>query len=126
MLQLEGITQTFFSDFNAHSRLLVQASNMTTDMLDTLEATAAATSTIQNSIRGYGELGGWWPYIVCPAISLVMGSYGLPPSILRNIGLFTLGELVGAMVSFHSHLGTMACAFFTFAGMASNTTCSVF
>ncbi|KAL1913279.1 hypothetical protein Sste5344_000827 [Sporothrix stenoceras] len=124
--QLEGMAQTLFSDFDAHSRLLVQANNMTNDMLDTLEATAAATSTIQNSFRGYREMGGWWPYIVCPALSLVMGSYGLPPSILRNIGLFTLGELAGAMVSFHNHLETMADVLFTFSGMAHNTTRAVF
>lgn len=126
MSQLEGMTQTLLLDFDAHSRLLVQANNMTNDMLDTLEATAAATSTIQNSFRGYGELGVWWPYIVCPAVSLVMGSYGLPPSILRNIGLFTLGELAGAMISFHNHLGTMAGVLFTLAGMAHNTTGTVF
>ncbi|ERS95988.1 hypothetical protein HMPREF1624_07523 [Sporothrix schenckii ATCC 58251] len=129
MLQLEGMTQAFFSDFDAHSRLLVQAKNMTNDMLDTLEATAAATWTIQNSFRGYGELGGWWPFIVCPAVSLIMGSYGLPPSILRNIGLFTLGELAGAVISYHNHihnhLGTVAGVLFTFAGMVSNTTGTV-
>ncbi|KIH89587.1 hypothetical protein SPBR_07014 [Sporothrix brasiliensis 5110] len=129
MLQLEGMTQAFFSDFDAHSRLLVQAKNMTNDMLDTLEATAAATWTIQNSFRGYGELGGWWPFIVCPAVSLIMGSYGLPPSILRNIGLFTLGELAGAVISchnrIHNHLGTVAGVLFTFAGMVSNTTGTV-
>lgn len=127
MVHLEGMAQTFFSNFDTHTRLLVQANNMTVDMLDTLEATAAATSTIQNSfLRNYGELGGWWPYIVCPAVSLVMGSYGLPPSIFRNIGLFTLGEIVGATISFHNHLGTMAGVLFAFTGMANNTMVTAF
>lgn len=34
----------------------------------------------------------WVPYIFCPAASLVMGSYGLPPSTARNILLISLGE----------------------------------
>jgi hypothetical protein len=37
--------------------------------------------------------------MICPAVSLVMGSYGLPPSILRNIGLIALGEAFGFMVA---------------------------
>lgn len=122
MLQLSQITQTFISDFSDHARLLAQASNLTTEMLDTLEATAAATSVIQSSFRSYGELGSWWPYIVCPVVSLVMGSYGLPPSILRNIGLFSLGELVGVLVSSYGRLSKVASVFFTISGMANNAT----
>jgi len=37
--------------------------------------------------------------MICPAVSLVMGSYGLPPSILRNIGLIALGEAFGFVVA---------------------------
>lgn len=39
--------------------------------------------------------------MICPAVSLVMGSYGLPPSISRNIALIALGETFGfAIASF--------------------------
>ncbi len=37
--------------------------------------------------------------MICPAISLVMGSYGLPPSILRNLGLIAAGEAFGFVIA---------------------------
>jgi hypothetical protein len=37
--------------------------------------------------------------MICPAVSLMMGSYGLPPSILRNIALIALGEAFGFAVA---------------------------
>lgn len=40
----------------------------------------------------------WWPYLVCPAVTLVMGSYGLPPSVLRNMGLIALGQFIGLLI----------------------------
>ncbi|CAK7211931.1 hypothetical protein SBRCBS47491_001291 [Sporothrix bragantina] len=55
MVQLVSLTQTFMTNMTDHTRLLAQANNMTNDMLDTLEATAAATSTIQNAFWGYGD-----------------------------------------------------------------------
>ena len=36
--------------------------------------------------------------MICPAVSLVMGSYGLPPSILRNLGLVAVGEAFGFVI----------------------------
>lgn len=51
---------------------------------------------MDNSVSGH-----WWPYVICPAFSLVMGSYGLPPSVTRNIALIALGETFGfAIASF--------------------------
>lgn len=41
----------------------------------------------------------WWPYVICPAVSLVLGSYGLPPSMLRNLGLIAAGEAFGFVVA---------------------------
>jgi hypothetical protein len=32
-------------------------------------------------------------------VSLIMGSYGLPPSALRNIGLIAMGEFAGFILS---------------------------
>ncbi|CAK7214280.1 hypothetical protein SCUCBS95973_002087 [Sporothrix curviconia] len=70
MVHLASITRTFMADMSDHTRLLGQARNMTNDMLDTLEATAAATSIIQ---------------------------------VTRNIGLITLGEMVGVAITSYSH-----------------------
>lgn len=84
-----------------HAYLLRQATNITTELLDTLEDTASAATRIRKSVFDSSVSGTWWPYMICPAISLVMGSYGLPPSILRNLGLIAVGEAFGfAIASF--------------------------
>lgn len=108
-----------------HRRLLAQANNLTNNILDTLEATAAATSTIQNALSGYGERAKWWPFVLCPVVSLVMGSYGLQPSMLRNIGLLTVGEMLGVMISSYGHFCEVTSAFFSVSGLSSNTTAGI-
>lgn len=40
----------------------------------------------------------WISYIVSPVATLMLGSYGLPPSAMRNLGLVVLGELFGFLV----------------------------
>ncbi|CAK7270107.1 hypothetical protein SEPCBS57363_003936 [Sporothrix epigloea] len=125
MIQLASVTQSLMANMSDHTRLLAQASNLTNDMLDTLEATAAATSTIQNALSGYGERAKWWPFVVCPMVSLVMGSYGLPPSIVRNIGLLTFGEMLGVMISSYGHFRDVASAVFSVSRLSSNTTAGI-
>ena len=126
LVHLASITQTFMADMSGHTRLLAQANNITSEMLDTLEATAAATSTIHDAVWGYGERGSWWPYVVCPVVFLVVGSYGLPPSITRNIGLLTAGEMIGVVVSFYIHFRDVAGVFFSFSGLAGNSSVTAF
>lgn len=97
------MTQTFSNNLNDHTIILAQASNETSGILDKLEATAAASTTIQQSYVARSAAAGWWPYFACPVISIIMGSYGLPPSILRNFGLFAFGEVVGLFYSYTSN-----------------------
>lgn len=40
----------------------------------------------------------WASYIVSPVVTLMLGSYGLAPSAMRNLGLVVLGEFVGFLV----------------------------
>ncbi|CAK7198575.1 hypothetical protein SEUCBS139899_001238 [Sporothrix eucalyptigena] len=122
IVQLQGMANTFMADFQDHAYFLAKAKTLTNDMLDTIEATVAATSTIQNMVWTYLGLASWWPYIVCPVISLIAGSYGLPPSILRNFGLLTLGELAAVAISSYSYIREVAGVFLTFRGMANNMT----
>ena len=76
------------------------------------EAASQAATGILNSIGSIadgilgkivraigGEIAGWiagmiswWPYVVCPVFTVGLGSYGLPPSPMRNLGLMMLGE----------------------------------
>jgi hypothetical protein len=91
-------SETLASQHEDHARLLRQASNITTELLDSLEKTASAATRIGKSVFDTSVSGHWWPYIICPTVSLVMGSYGLPPSILRNIGLIAAGEAFGFFI----------------------------
>ncbi|OAA62832.1 hypothetical protein SPI_04372 [Niveomyces insectorum RCEF 264] len=122
MQRLAGLSYTLSSDYSNHARLLGEANNLTNNMLDTLETTAVISSNIQNSLLRQGALRDWWPYVLCPAASLIMGSYGLPPSLLRNMGLFAIGELLGVLVSSYGQLSNTAFRFFTTAGLPSNVT----
>lgn len=53
--------------------------------------------------QGLG-LSGWVPYIVSPIVTLLLGSYGLGPSAIRNLGLVALGEVVGYSVSYYNRV----------------------
>ncbi|OIW24396.1 hypothetical protein CONLIGDRAFT_718356 [Coniochaeta ligniaria NRRL 30616] len=92
-------SETLASKHEDHAYLLRQASNITTELLDTLEEAASAATRIGKSVFDTSISGAWWPYMICPAVSLVMGSYGLPPSILRNLGLIAAGEAFGFMIA---------------------------
>ncbi|RYP29346.1 hypothetical protein DL767_006762 [Monosporascus sp. MG133] len=90
--RLVDVTEGLSTKYDDHTELLYRARNMTSDILSTLEDTAASASFIGDSFSKHDSASSWWPYIWCPAASLVMGSYGLPPSALRNLGLLALGQ----------------------------------
>lgn len=81
--------------------MIKEAANVTSELLDTLEETAkTATAVTQSAFAGrLGGSGGWWPFLVCPAVTIIAGSYGLEPSVVRNLGLLALGELVALYLS---------------------------
>ncbi|KAI1129393.1 hypothetical protein F5Y10DRAFT_291136 [Nemania abortiva] len=99
MQRLIDISDTLASKYDAHTDLLEQAQNITNDILDTLEKTATSAFSFGDVYSGQSPLASWWPYIWCPVVSLVMGSYGLPPSLIRNVGLLALGETAGFIIS---------------------------
>ncbi|KAK0667979.1 hypothetical protein QBC41DRAFT_394757 [Cercophora samala] len=89
-----------------HTSMLKQASNITNEILDALEETAAAALTVNDSLFKTATTKSWWPFVVCPSASLVLGSYGMPPSMLRNFGLLAMGEAIGFLVSSYGELTT--------------------
>ncbi|KAI0450963.1 hypothetical protein F5B21DRAFT_488987 [Xylaria acuta] len=99
MQRLIDISDTLASKYDAHTDLLQQAQNITNEILNTLEDTAASAAAVSDGFLGQSSLKSWWLYIWCPVVSLVMGSYGLPPSMLRNLGLIALGETAGFIIS---------------------------
>ncbi|EAA28446.1 hypothetical protein GE21DRAFT_9278 [Neurospora crassa] len=99
MDRLLAVTETLATKYEDQTQRLQQASNITNDILDILENTAEAASSVNESLLTGASSRSWWPYIVCPTASLVMGSYGLPPSAVRNLALLALGEVAGFMIS---------------------------
>jgi hypothetical protein len=93
MQRLMDISDTLTTKYDVHTDLLQQVQNITNEILDTLGETAASAATVGDVFSGQRPLTSRWPYIWCPVASLVMGSYGLPPSLLRNIGLVALGKV---------------------------------
>lgn len=91
MTHLIEITEVLSNNYDHHTHLLNLAQNMTIEMLDTLEDTAVSAAAISIEFSKQSSAISWWPYIWCPAASLVMGSYGLPPSAMRNLVLVAMG-----------------------------------
>jgi hypothetical protein len=99
MHQLQIYVDAMSSRYNEHGKRLKEAQRRADEILGTLDSAASSAASFQNSISSTLGLKGWWPYIYCPLASLVMGSYGLPPSAMRNLVLVGLGEVVGYLVS---------------------------
>ncbi|KAK3342794.1 hypothetical protein B0H65DRAFT_549978 [Neurospora tetraspora] len=104
MDRLLAVTETLATKYEDQTQRLQQASNITNEILDILEDTVEAASSVNESFFTDASSRSWWPYIVCPTASLVMGSYGLPPSAVRNLALLALGEVAGFMVSSYEQI----------------------
>jgi hypothetical protein len=65
--------------------------NKTDHILESLEAATFSLGNMQAHFSGF-DLAGRWPCILFPIASLFLGSYGLEPSITRNILLLSAGK----------------------------------
>ncbi|CAF3627046.1 unnamed protein product [Fusarium graminearum] len=99
MDKLEELADDLVFKYDSYESRLDDALQKSSQVLDVLEATAASAAGLQGYMLGGLGFSGFWPYIVCPALSLAMGSYRLEPSLLRNIWLVGIGELMGVIVS---------------------------
>ncbi|KAF6521978.1 hypothetical protein HZS61_013506 [Fusarium oxysporum f. sp. conglutinans] len=99
MGKLEELAEDLLVKYDNHESRLDKAFRKTGQVLDILDATAASATGLQSSVFSSFGLSGVWPYIICPFLSLAMGSYGLQPSLVRNIWLVGFGELMGMVVS---------------------------
>ncbi|KAG7140271.1 hypothetical protein HYQ45_002973 [Verticillium longisporum] len=100
---LLGFSDKLATKYDDHVEMIEKAHSKAGDILDKLTEASASASTVHDSIRGSVGWMNWWPYIICPTVSLTMGSYGLPPSALRNLELVALGELTGFAISLAHH-----------------------
>ncbi|KAK0708205.1 hypothetical protein B0H67DRAFT_332900 [Lasiosphaeris hirsuta] len=98
MGRLIATTEKLSTNHEHHRLMLSQAKNMTLEVLDTLEETASKAESLNRSLLVDAMKASWWPHILYPAGFLLLGSYGLPPSAGRNIGLLVAGEVTAFLV----------------------------
>jgi hypothetical protein len=63
-------------------------------VLANIQAMEASTDRIKGRLLSNFSWNGWWPYVLCPITSLLIGSYRLAPSATRNLLLLGLGEQI--------------------------------
>jgi len=125
MDRLITVAETLSTTYEDHTHTLKQASNITNELLDTLEVTAAAASSVNDSFMKTAVTHSYTPFIVCPVASILFGSYGLPGSIWRNLGLFFFGEAIAFIISLHERFSsTIFFQYFASSDIITNTTTS--
>lgn len=85
------MADTLSLKYSLHEDSLDLAQQRAMDITSTLESAATSATAFQGYMSRAFGFSGWWPFIVCPAASLWMGSYGLPPSASRNLMLIGIG-----------------------------------
>ena len=94
MTKLEELADNLALKYGSHETRLDEALQKSNQVLDVLEETAASAAGLQGYMFNSLVSQLWpWPYVVCPVLSLMMGSYRLEPSAVRNLWLFGIGKL---------------------------------
>lgn len=91
MDKLDGLADSLTTKLEIHEGRLEQVQQKVEQVQDYLNSAALTAGSFRSSLATSFSLRGWWPYVFCPAASLIMGSYGLPPSIMRNLWLLSIG-----------------------------------
>lgn len=96
MENLQSIASVVLERQISQDGLLESALNKTSNILSSLDAATLTVNTLQKPLLKLGTTG-WWPYVICPVASLTLGSYGLQPSLARNLVLLGLGKKQNAL-----------------------------
>ncbi|KAH6610622.1 hypothetical protein Trco_000642 [Trichoderma cornu-damae] len=111
--RLEGLADSLLVQHEGHQKRLAHAQQTAANLMDILDSASSSAVTLRSSIHSSFGWGSWWPYVFCPLTSLVVGSYGLPPSATRNLVLISLGEMAGFGVSIAKRYGNDIYAVFS-------------
>lgn len=101
MENLAELADTLTVKHDGHRKALHDAQETAEQVLDTLESVSTSAGTLQGSILSGLGMAKWWPYLLCPVTTLMVGSYGLPPSAMRNMLLLGLGTLLSPVSPSH-------------------------
>ncbi|RDA91016.1 hypothetical protein CP533_3139 [Ophiocordyceps camponoti-saundersi (nom. inval.)] len=77
---------------------LERAQQSALQISDMLISASASAENFKNSLMGVFGIKKWWPYFIFPPMVLIVGSYGLAPSVSRNLGLVCLGGVLAFLV----------------------------
>lgn len=83
-------SQSFRLDNN--NQHLLKAKKATSKINEELKETLLSTSDLSKSLSSGFFASPVWTVSWCSLASLVLGSYGLPPSLIRNGGLVAFGQ----------------------------------
>ncbi|UNI18211.1 hypothetical protein JDV02_004493 [Purpureocillium takamizusanense] len=98
MENLAKLADTLAIKHYGHQKALSDAQESVEQVLDTLESVSTSAGGLRSSMSGL-SMTKWWPYLLCPVTTLIVGSYGLPPSAMRNMLLLGLGEAAGFIIT---------------------------
>ncbi|KAF3761484.1 hypothetical protein M406DRAFT_265687 [Cryphonectria parasitica EP155] len=119
------ITERLSVKYNDHLDTIDEAKNMTNEILETLEGVAGTAATIEKASKfqwwGGLDFSIWVPCTVSPVATLLFGSYGLEPSVMRNLALASLGEIIGISISSLYHF-TVSWVALPFGDLVTNAT----
>lgn len=104
MENLQGIADVVLEKQMTQDKILESAHNQTSNILSSLEVATLTVRTLQKPLLKLGTAAIWWPYVICPVTSLTLGSYGLQPSLTRNLALLGLGKKQEALVRIENWL----------------------
>lgn len=89
-MRLENITEQLVEKYGKHSAKLESVRNITNDIVETLNDAHILATAAKNTFT-FGS-SGWLPYVTLPLGFVLAGSYGLSPSLARNMLLAGLRE----------------------------------
>lgn len=65
---------------------------MSQELLLSLSEMASSTASLRRVMFAGINWSGLWPYVICPVTTLLVGSYKVAPSAMRNLALLGLGK----------------------------------
>ncbi|KAL8393642.1 hypothetical protein RB595_003397 [Gaeumannomyces hyphopodioides] len=97
LIRLANLTEDLASKYENHTNSIQSVHNLTQNLVGTLTDANTMASNAKNALLSWTS--NWLPYALYPVVFVLGGSYGLPPSIFRNLWLAALSEGVAVTVS---------------------------
>jgi hypothetical protein len=95
MKNLTKQLQVAISLSDDHIISMEQAKRATLDLVDIAEEAAISLSSASSLVTPNGPFGiNWFLMVLAPLMTVTLGGYGLPASVLRNLALMGCGRYI--------------------------------